>query len=116
MAATLTVAVVCLIVGLYKALEEARTARQRQIAKQQLSIYPPRGGPNSWQTVTHVYPLPPATKKPLPLLGNRVLGIYHLPDCDWVTQISQPNLVSFPSSSEATTHGYKPCRICSPPA
>ena len=118
LAATLTVAVVCVIVGLYKAVEEARSAtRQRQLAKQQFSILSPRGGPGSWQTtITHVPTLRSAGKKPVPLLGNRVLGIYHLPDCDWVTQISQPNLVSFPSSTEATTHGYKPCRICSPPA
>lgn len=115
LAATLTVAVVCLIVGLFKAIDDARHPLKKQMAKQQLSILP-RAGPASWQTVTTVYSLPDPVKKPVPLLGNRVLGIYHLPDCDWVTQISQPNLVSFPSSSEAALHGYKPCRICSPPA
>jgi hypothetical protein len=116
LAASLTVAIVCLIVGVYKAVEESRTARQKLLAKQQLSILPPRGGPASWQTLTHVYPLPPATKRTGPFLGNRVLGIYHQPDCDWVTQISQPNLISFTSQSDATSHGYKPCRICSPPS
>ena len=115
MASTITVAVVCTIVGVYKAVDASRTAIQQQLAKQMQPPPLPRGGPASWQTVTHLYPLPPATKKYGPLLGNRVLGIYHQPDCDWVTQISKPNLVSFTSISDANSHGYKPCRICSPP-
>jgi hypothetical protein len=116
LAATVTVILVCLVIGFYKAWDDATTSQHKRFATQNLSIYPPRGGPPSWQTVTHVYSLPPTPKKSGPLLGNRVLGIYHLPDCDWVTQISKPNLVSFPSSSEAALHGYKPCRICSPPS
>ena len=117
-AATLTVAVVCLVIGLYKAIDEARAARRKQLTQQWVaqSIAPSRPGPASWQTVTHVYSLPPAAKRTGPLLGNRVLGIYHLPDCDWVTQISKANLVSFSGSADAASHGYKPCRICSPPA
>lgn len=116
-ASTFAVAVVCLIVGLYKAVDAMRVARQQLLAKQMLSVPPgpPRFGPASWQTVTHLYPLPNATKKSGPLLGNRVLGIFHQPDCDWVTQISKPNLVSFTSTTDATSHGYKPCRVCSPP-
>lgn len=117
LAATLAVVLVCMIIGVYKAVEEARLARRKQVAQQAaLSSAPPRPGPASWQTVTHLYPLPPATKRSGPLLGNRVLGIYHLPDCDYVTQVSQANMVSFTSSSDATSHGYKACRICSPPA
>jgi hypothetical protein len=116
MAATLTVAVVCVIIGLYKAIDEMRTARHKLFAQQVPSIAPPRHVPASWQTVTHVYPLPATTKRSGPFLGNRVLGIYHLPDCDWVTQINAPNLVSFTSSADAASHGYKPCRICSPPS
>ena len=118
LAATLTVAVVCLVIGLYRAIDDARTARNKSFVQQSagLSIPPPRHGPASWQTVTHVYSLPPVIKRTGPLVGNRVLGIYHLPDCNWVTQISQPNLVSFSGAPDATSHGYKPCRICSPPA
>ena len=117
-AAMFTVSVICIIIGLRKAVLEARAARHKQVAQQAAaqSIAPPRSGPASWQTVTHVYSLPSAPKRSGPLLGNRVLGIYHLPDCDWVTQITTPNLVSFTTSSDATTHGYKPCRICSPPS
>ena len=51
---------------------------------------------------------------PEPFIGNRVLGIYHVRNCDWVHQISAPNVVGFTSIAEAATHGYKPCRICSP--
>jgi methylphosphotriester-DNA--protein-cysteine methyltransferase len=35
-------------------------------------------------------------------------------DCDWVLQISAANMVTFGSASEALSHGYKACRICSP--
>jgi serine/threonine protein kinase len=114
--ATLSYAMICLIIGLYRSVDEARTARRKQIAHRTgaLPTAPPLHGPASWQTVTHLYSLPPATRRSGPLIGNRVLGIYHLPDCDWVGQISKPNLVSFGSSPEASSHGYKPCRICSP--
>ena len=117
-AATLAIAVISVIVGVYKALAEAQTAWRKKISQQVATqtIAPPRSGPGSWQTVTNVYSLPPVTRRTGPLMGNRVLGIYHLADCDYVTKISQPNLVSFTSSADATTHGYKPCRICSPPS
>lgn len=47
-------------------------------------------------------------------VGNSVLGIYHLANCDWVDHISTKNRVGFSSGSEALSHGFKPCRICSP--
>jgi methylphosphotriester-DNA--protein-cysteine methyltransferase len=49
-------------------------------------------------------------------VGNLVLGIYHLEDCDWVEHISTKNRVSFSTASEAISHGFKPCQICSPAA
>ena len=49
-----------------------------------------------------------------PYVGNIVLGIYHVESCDWVDQISTKNRVGFLTASEAASHGFKPCRICSP--
>ena len=117
MASTIAIALICVIVGLYKSLADAQTAWRKRINQQAATqtIAPPRSGPGSWQTITNVYH-PQLIKRTAPLLGNRVLGIYHQADCDYVPKISQPNLVSFTSSADATTHGYKPCRICSPPA
>jgi hypothetical protein len=106
--------------GVFKATELARAARLKQ-ATLPSSLPPlpavppaPRRSPLSWQTVTHVYPLPTPPKPPQPIVGNRVLGIYHLEDCDWVEQITAANTVTFASASEAASHGYKACRICSP--
>jgi len=49
-----------------------------------------------------------------PFVGNIVLGIYHVENCDWVDRISTKNRVGFATASEAVSHGFKPCRICSP--
>lgn len=60
---------------------------------------------------------PPSAVTPTisdPFVGNIVLGIYHLENCDWVNQISAKNRVGFSTASEAVSHGFKPCRICSP--
>lgn len=114
--ATFAMSVWSLIWGIYRANELARNARLKQAAlPNPLPPAPtPRRSPLSWQTVTHVYPLPAPSKPPQPIVGNRVLGIYHLEDCDWVEQISAANTVTFASPSEAMSHGYKACRICSP--
>jgi len=113
--ATIAMTLSAWIWGVYKANELARSARLKQAAQSSLPPAPtPRRSPLSWQTVTHVYPLPSPAKPPQPIVGNRVLGIYHLEDCDWVEQISAANTVTFASASEAASHGYKACRICSP--
>jgi predicted Ser/Thr protein kinase len=114
--ATLTMTIWAMVWGVYKATELSRTARLKQAALQG-SLPPapaPRRSPLAWQTVTHVYPLATAPKPPEPIVGNRVLGIYHLENCDWVEQITAANMVTFGSASEAASHGYKACRICSP--
>ena len=46
--------------------------------------------------------------------GNMVLGIFHMENCHWVDSISLKNRVGFSTAAEATSHGFKPCRICSP--
>ena len=119
MVATITMTVFAIIWGVYKANELAQ-GRLRQATPQSAlppvpQVPTPRRSPLAWQTVTHVYPLPTApAKPPQPIVGNRVLGIYHLEDCDWVAQITAANMVTFASASEAESHGYKACRICSP--
>ena len=117
--ATIAMTLWAMIWGAYKASELARVARLKQATSH--SALPaaqaaaPRKSPLAWQTVTHVYPLPTQpTKPPQPIVGNRVLGIYHLEDCEYVEQISAANMVTFASASEALSHGYKACRICSP--
>lgn len=112
--ATITMSLWALATGVYKANELARNARFKHPAPVPTAPPTPRRNPLSWQTVTHVYPLPAPPKPPQPIIGNRVLGIYHLQDCDWVEQISAANTVTFASPSEAASHGYKACRICSP--
>ena len=123
LAAILCVTVACFIYGLFRALEESRTAQRLGPAAQRATILPPiTARPNPVARPAPAKPLPqplspllsPAAMSPEPFIGNRVLGIYHLPNCDWVHQISAANLVGFGSRSEATSHGYKPCRICSP--
>ena len=132
-AAIVCVTIACLTYGLYRAIEEQRNARWLGGPTSPRTVtLPPviRQSPLLWQSATAQPPVPataPATmpamtqppltavtKSSEPFIGNRVLGIYHLRDCDWVEQISTANIVSFASSSEASSHGYKPCRICSP--
>ena len=118
--ATIAMSVFALVWGAHKATELARAARLKQAMSQSalppVSATPttPRRSPLSWQTVTHVYPLPTPAKPQHSIVGNRVLGIYHVETCDWVEQISTANMVTFATPSEALLHGYKACRICFP--
>jgi predicted Ser/Thr protein kinase len=117
MTATLTMTLWAFVWGVYKATDLARVARLKQAALPNSlpgASQTPKRNPLAWQTVTHVYQLPAPAKPPQPIVGNRVLGIYHLEDCDWVEQITAANTVTFASASEAVLHGYKACRICSP--
>ncbi|MEN3329237.1 MAG: hypothetical protein V7638_4044 [Acidobacteriota bacterium] len=124
-AAVLCVTIACLTYGLFRAIEESRAAQRLNPIGARSSGLPPiaaRQNAVPWQTAAPLsampQPLPqtpsPAATSPEPFLGNRVLGIYHVRNCDWVHQISAANLVGFTSRSEASSHGYKPCRICSP--
>jgi hypothetical protein len=62
---------------------------------------------------------PPASK-PLtaaaarPVVGNRSLGIYHLPDCDWAARVPARQRADFDSPNTAHAAGYRPCRVCKP--
>lgn len=61
-------------------------------------------------------PAPPsaANAAPRPVVGNRSLGIYHLPDCEWVARIARQNRVEFDSPAPAQSAGFRPCRVCKP--
>jgi hypothetical protein len=60
-------------------------------------------------------PTPPrADAAPQPVIGNRSLGIYHLPDCEWVAKMARQNRVEFDSPAPAHGAGFRPCRVCKP--
>jgi Metal binding domain of Ada len=124
LAAILCVTIACLVYGLYRAIEESRGAQRLGPLSQRSGALPPitgRQNPAAWHSGPPL-PLPqPLAQTPSPValprtrfIGNRVLGIYHARNCDWVHQISAANIVGFKSTTEASSHGYKPCRICSP--
>lgn len=112
--------VVCLAFGLVRAIDEAlkASAAKSMVQGQQAAVGPPLPPPSlavSWNQQVNLPPPDPL----LPIVsdrfvGNTVLGIFHAENCDWVDRISAKNRVSFPTASEAASHGFKPCRICSP--
>ena len=57
---------------------------------------------------------PPAAASARPVVGNRSLGIYHLPDCDWAARVPQRQRADFDSPATALNAGYRPCRVCKP--
>ncbi|HJP92149.1 MAG TPA: hypothetical protein VJ875_09355 [Pyrinomonadaceae bacterium] len=120
--ATVCLSIGCLMVGLVHAVDEKLKARFNvSSAHQQPPIAgAPVGQPslsNSWNPRVTLPPPPPLVGiSSEPFVGNLVLGIYHLAHCDWVDHISTKNRVGFYSASEALSHGFKPCQICSPVA
>lgn len=118
-AALVCLAVGCLTFGYVKALDESRKARRAGLAGWQpssVSVTPPpdpHGLPPSWTVQPTLTPSPAVTASD-PFVGNMVLGIFHLEKCHWVDSISLKNRVGFSSVTEAQSHGFKPCRICSP--
>ena len=118
---TLFVALVCLSIGcltfgLVRSVDERVKAKRAKLnpAWQPLAVGPPQPAQTSWNPPVSL-PSPLAnTGSSDPFVGNLVLGIYHLEKCDWVKRISTKNRVGFSTASEALSHGFKPCRICSP--
>ena len=121
--ALLCLMIVCVGFGLVRAIDEAlKTSTAKSLAQGQQPAMAAATAPQ--QTIPPVswYPqvsLPPPdpliTSAADPFVGNKVLGIYHFENCDWVNRISAKNRVGFSTAAEAATHGFKPCRICSPP-
>jgi len=128
LAALVCMVIGCLTFGMVRAIDESRKAKSlgRHGSVWQppvLSAPPPAiSAPPSPHFSISLNPQvnpssPPTAVTPAisdPFVGNKVLGIYHSENCDWVTQISAKNRVGFSTGSEAVSHGFKPCRICSP--
>jgi serine/threonine protein kinase len=123
----------CLTYGAVKAREESRktkglgqgvawqppavSAAPRMAWQRPAVSASPPPQPNFPPSLIAPPPAAPATVTPTvsdPFVGNIVLGIYHEAKCDWVDHISARNRVGFSTASEAASHGFKPCRICSP--
>jgi hypothetical protein len=115
----------CITYGIVKAKDESRKAKKLGPAWQPPTISAPAPGQQFSISLTPQVTAPaprPSTPPPSavtptisdPYVGNIVLGIYHVETCDWVDHISTKNRVGFSTASEASSHGFKPCRICSP--
>ncbi len=114
----------CLAYGGVKAEEESRKAKKLGPGMWQPPTISPPPSPQQFSlSLTPTVTPPPPSMPPAsavtptisdPFVGNIVLGIYHVEKCDWVDHISTKNRVGFSTASEALSHGFKPCRICSP--
>lgn len=121
-AATVCLTIGCLSFGLVRAVDESVKAKKARLnAKwhQQPTFAAPssmsqQSLPGSWNPQGNLPTAVVRTSSTDPIVGNLVLGIYHLDTCDWVDRISSKNRVGFSTASEAVSHGFKPCRICSP--
>ena len=119
-AATICLSIACLSFGLFRSIDEAvKTKKAKLNAKWQqptLGLSPPGAQQQNLAPSLNPQPRLPwvNTGSSDPFVGNLVLGIYHLGTCDWVNRISTKNRVGFSTASEAVSHGFKPCRICSP--
>ena len=116
-------AIGCLTFGLARAIDESMKAKRGSVFSFQsaVTLPPPPPDPLSLPTSSSWHPqvsVPPPSSGTAAVaerfLGNIALGIYHLPTCDWANRISAKNRVGFSTTSEARSHGFKPCRICSP--
>ena len=47
--------------------------------------------------------------------ASRKSDKFHYPDCRFIRQILEPNLIKFSSPEEAFKAGYTPCKACKPP-
>lgn len=118
-AALVCLAVGCLTFGLVRALDESLKANRAKLTSnwQQSSVggtpLPPTP---TWSPRVNLPPPSAASGTSDPYVGNLVLGIYHVEACDWVDRISTKNRVGFASTTDAISHGFKPCQICSPAA
>jgi methylphosphotriester-DNA--protein-cysteine methyltransferase len=46
-------------------------------------------------------------------IGNRLLGIYHKPDCEWAKKIPNGKRINFYSEKEVERANYRHCHVCS---
>ena len=128
--AIVVVAAISMVYGFVRAYNDSQTSALNQ------SMFPSRavatgrlpGGlpvasvvTSSMATIQQVRTAPPVTMKMPPqtstrgpIVGNRVLGIFHYIGCEWETKIVANNRVRFQSQLEAESAGYRACRICIP--
>ena len=118
--ALVCLAIGCFTFGLLRALDESRKARLNLAPAWQpgaVPAAPPNPLPQlpaSWNAQPGLPPSATANAGSDPIIGNLVLGIFHLGNCHWVDTISLKNRVGFTTAADAKAHGFKPCRICSP--
>jgi len=48
--------------------------------------------------------------------GSKNSDVYHYPSCHYVSQIHTENLIWFVDEYDAWSKGYRPCKVCNPPA
>lgn len=75
---------------------------------------PPLFAPKATGAKAAATPPPPLSVAARPVIGNRSLGIYHLPDCDWAARVPARQRADFDSPTTALGAGYRPCRVCKP--
>jgi len=51
-----------------------------------------------------------------PVVGSKLSDVYHYPSCSEAKKIKPENLVTFPTIADACKAGYRPCKVCDPPA
>jgi hypothetical protein len=49
-------------------------------------------------------------------VGSKNSNVYHYPSCTSAATIKSSNLVTFATVQEACARGYRPCKVCNPPA
>ena len=127
----ITLLVLLLFYGLFRAVYYAETATKTALPAGGAPA--PAAGPARAATTLFTAPAPPpptlfaatakgappATPPPAavaarPVVGNRSLGIYHLPDCDWAARVPARQRADFDSAASALAAGYRPCRVCKP--
>jgi hypothetical protein len=107
----------CLSFGFVYAVVESRKAKKPNLSVRQHSAaaLPPVSQTGlSASSRPAVNLPPPSVSASHSFIGNLVLGIYHAEHCSWVGRISTKNRVTFSTTADAQSHGFKPCRICSP--
>jgi methylphosphotriester-DNA--protein-cysteine methyltransferase len=87
------------------AASKAYTQTQIETANNQLPIQGQRSSvqatPQQTQTSTIMF------------VGNRMLSIYHKPDCEWAKKIPNNKRINFYSDAEVKRANYRYCHICS---
>ena len=113
-------AAVLLFYGYLRAVYEAESATNVGAAGGTPPAFPPAASAPTFATApapASLFAAPPAAAQATaasPVVGNRSLGIYHLPDCDWVAKVAQRQRADFDSPDAARASGFRPCRVCQP--